>query len=157
MAHMNVVAVNKKARFDYHIDEVFEAGLVLTGSEVKSLRLGRVQLREAYAAIERGEAFLHQAHIAPYEKAGNFGHEPTRVRKLLLHRKEISSLLGSVRQKGVTLVPLRLYFNDRGVAKIELGLGRGKKKYDKRAAIAERDAKRAIDRARKEQRQVRGV
>lgn len=144
---MRLVAENRKARYDYFIDETVEAGLSLTGTEVKSMRLGRVNLRDAHALIRNGECFLLNAHIAPYEGGNRFNHEPTRTRRLLLHRREIDRLYGRVRERGFTLVPLRVYFNDKGLAKLELGLGRGKKAYDKRRTTAERDAKREIARA----------
>ena len=142
------IAVNRRARHEYSIDETFEAGLALTGTEIKSIRAGKVNLADAYARVERGEAWLIGAHIAPFEQAstqrGN--HEPKRERKLLLHRSEIDELVGRTRQKGQTIVPLRLYINDRGRAKIELGLGRGKQLHDRRRVIAERDAKRDLER-----------
>lgn len=138
--------VNRQARHDYHILETIEAGLVLQGSEVKSIRLGQVSLREGYAGIERGEAFLYNVHIAPYEQANRFNHDPLRKRKLLLHKQEINRLIGTMREKGVTLVPLRMYFS-RGRAKVELGVAKGKKQYDKRHDIAKRDAERDIQRA----------
>ncbi|HZU07514.1 MAG TPA: SsrA-binding protein SmpB [Chloroflexota bacterium] len=142
-------ANNPKAFHDYHILETVEAGIALTGTEVKSVRAGRVSLREAYARIERGEAWLLGAHIAPYAQGNRYNHEPTRPRKLLLHRGEIGYLAGKTRESGVTLVPLRLY--DRGGhIKVELGLARGKKQWDKRQAIAQREARREIDRAMKE-------
>jgi SsrA-binding protein len=141
------VVVNRKARHDYFIDETVEAGLVLTGSEVKSLRDGRCNLVDSFARITRGEAFITNVHISPYDPASRENHEPTRSRKLLLHRLEIDRLEGKLKQKGLTLVPLRIYFNERGRAKIELGLGRGKKHYDKRQTIKERDAKRETARA----------
>lgn len=141
-----LVATNKKAYHDYHIEETMEAGMILTGTEIKSIRLGRVNLREAYAKIDHGEAFLINAHIAQYPGGNRYNHEPTRTRKLLMHRKELSWLVGKVREKGYTLVPLKLYIK-RGYAKIELGLGRGKAMYDKREAIAHRDAQREIERA----------
>ncbi len=143
------IATNKKAFHDYHIEEAMEAGLVLTGTEIKSIRLGRVNLREAYARVDKGEAWLVNAHIAQYPAGNRYNHEPTRTRKILLHRKELSSLMGKVRQKGYTLVPLKLYLK-RGYAKIELGLGRGKHEWDKRDSIAERDAQRDIERAMKD-------
>lgn len=143
---IQVVAENRKARHDYHIEETIEAGLVLTGTEVKSLRLGRAQLREGYAVIEGGEAYLLNVNVSPYERGNRYNHEPLRRRKLLLHKIEIMRLLGRVREKGYTLVPLRLYFK-RGCAKVELGLARGKRQYDKRADIAERDARRELARA----------
>lgn len=142
------IAVNRRARHDYSIDETFEAGLALTGTEIKSVRAHKVNLGDAYARVERGEAWLIGAHIAPYEQAsaqrGN--HEPKRTRKLLLHRSEIDELVGRTRQKGQTIVPLRLYINDRGRAKVELGLARGKQLHDRRRDIAERDAKRDMER-----------
>ena len=147
---MRLVAENRRARFDYAIEETIEAGLSLTGTEVKSLRLGHANLRDAHAFIRDGEIFLLNAHIAPYEHGNRMNHEPTRSRKLLLHRREIDHLEGRVRQQGMTLVPLRIYFNERGRAKVEIGLGRGKKKYDKRQTIAERDAQRQIARAIRE-------
>lgn len=141
-----LIAANRRARHEYHIEEAVEAGLALTGTEAKSLRAGRVSLVEAYARIQRGEVWLHHLHIPPYEAGNIFNHEPLRPRKLLLHRREIHRLEGKAGQKGYTLVPLRLYFK-RGVAKVELALARGKKLYDKRAAIGEREAKRAAERA----------
>jgi SsrA-binding protein len=143
------VAVNRRARHQYAIEETLEAGLALTGTEIKSIRAGRVNLAEAYARIERGEAWLIGAHIAPYEQGNRNNHEPTRTRKLLLHRDQISELVGRTQAKGFTLVPLKLYIRN-GMAKLELGIGRGKKAYDKRRTIAERDARRELERATKE-------
>ncbi len=140
------VALNRKARHEYHIEETFDAGLVLTGTEIKSIRAGKVNLSEAYARIERGEAWLVGAHIAPFEGGNRMNHEPRRDRKLLLHRDEILALLLRTKAKGLTIVPLRLYISERGLAKVELGLARGKQLYDKRRAIAERDARRDVDR-----------
>jgi SsrA-binding protein len=140
------VAINRRAYHDYFIDEKLEAGIMLSGSEVKSVRNGRTNLRDGFVRIDGNEAWLENVHISPYAQANLMNHEPLRPRKLLLHRKEISSLIGKVRQKGYTLIPLRVYFS-RNHAKVELGLGRGKKQYDKREAIAERDAKREIARA----------
>ncbi len=140
---IKVIAKNKKAFFDYHIDEKFEAGIVLIGSEVKSLRDGQASLADSYAFVKNGEMFLLHAHIAPYAPASIFNHEPRRPRKLLLHKEEIGKLIGKLREKGYTLVPLMLYFR-RGRAKVELGLARGKRKYDKRAAIKERETKREV-------------
>lgn len=140
------MAENRKARHDFHIHETYEAGLVLTGTEVKSLRAGKANLKDAYARIDNGEMMLHQMHISPYEQGNRFNHEPLRVRKLLMHRLEIIKLLSKTKEKGYTLVPLKLYFT-RGRAKLELGLASGKKNYDKRQDIAERDAKREMDRA----------
>lgn len=149
---IRAVADNRKARHDYFIEENYEAGLVLTGSEIKSIRAGRVNLRGGYVRIVDGEAWLHDVHISPYEQSGTyFNHEPTRLRKLLLHRSEISRILGQVERKGYTLVPLRLYLKGRR-AKLELGLARGKKLYDQRQDIAKREAQRDIDRALKSRR-----
>ncbi|GIV97628.1 MAG: SsrA-binding protein [Herpetosiphonaceae bacterium] len=146
------IAVNRRARHDYFIEETLEAGIVLTGSEIKSLRAGRANLRGSYVRIENGEAWLIDTHISPYEQSGTyFNHEPTRPRKLLLHRKEIERLRGKQAIKGLTIVPLRLYIKGRR-AKIELGVARGKKLYDKREAVAERDARRQIERALREHR-----
>lgn len=144
-----IVADNRKARHDYDIEETFEAGIVLTGSEIKSLRAGRVNLRGSYARVYRDEVFLYEAHISPYEQSGTyFNHEPTRPRKLLLHRREINRIDGLIRQKGLTLVPTKLYFKGRRV-KLELGVARGKKHYDKREDIAKRESQRDIERAMK--------
>jgi SsrA-binding protein len=143
------VADNRKARHDYFIDENYEAGLALTGSEIKSIRAGRINLRGGYARIQNGEVWLHDVHISPYEQSGTYyNHEPTRPRKLLLHRREISRILGQVERQGFTLVPLRVYFKGRH-AKLDLGLARGKKLYDKREDIASREAKRDIERVMK--------
>jgi SsrA-binding protein len=142
------VALNRRARHDYAIDETIEAGLVLTGTEIKAIRAGRANLAEAYARIERGEAWLIGAHIAPYEQGNRNNHEPTRTRKLLLHRDQIAELIGRTQAKGFTLVPVRLYIRD-GLAKLEIGVARGKKAYDKRRAIAERDARRELERETK--------
>ncbi|MCL5257555.1 MAG: SsrA-binding protein SmpB [Chloroflexi bacterium] len=141
------VAVNRKAFHDYSIEEKFEAGIALTGTEIKSIRDGRVNLRDSYAKISDDEAWLMNMHVSPYGQAGGyFNHEPLRTRKLLLHRREIRYLAGKTQAKGLTLVPLRLYLKG-GKAKIELGLAKGKKLYDKREALAERDAEREIERA----------
>jgi SsrA-binding protein len=142
-----VIAINRKALHDYHILESVEAGLVLTGTEIKSIRLGRVSLREAFArADEHGELWLHGTHIAQYPAAGRFNHEPTRKRKLLLHRGEARELTSALEEKGLTLVPLRLYLKN-GRAKVELALARGKRAHDKREAIAKREAERQMQRA----------
>ena len=146
-ASARTVAVNRRARYEYLIEETFDAGLVLTGTEIKSVRAGKVNLAEAYARIEHDEAWLVGAHIAPWPGADRQNHEPRRDRKLLLHRREIDVLLGRTRAKGLTLVPLRLYLTSRGLAKLEIGLGRGKKLHDKRRAIAESDARRDVERA----------
>lgn len=145
---IKVVAENRKARHDYFIEETIEAGIALVGSEVKSLRLGRVSLQDSYAEIKGREVFLRGMHIAPYEYSNRFNHDPLRVRKLLLHKHEILRLESKVKQRGYTLVPLRVYFK-RGLAKVELALAKGKKAYDRREEIAERDARRAIERALK--------
>src|SRR5258706_6444894 len=139
-------AVNRRAFHDYFIDEKFEAGMVLTGTEVKSIREGRCNLRDGFVRIDGNEACLENVHISPYAQGNLLNHEPMRPRKLLLHRKQIASLIGKVRQKSYTLIPLRAYFA-RNRAKVEIGLARGKRQYDKRQAIAERDAKREIERA----------
>ena len=141
-----MIARNKRARHDYHILDTWEAGLVLTGTEVKSLRDGKANLADAYAIVTGGEVFLLNLHIAPYEQGNQFNHEPTRTRKLLLNRKEIRKMIGSVERQGLTLVPLELYFR-RGKAKVALALGKGKKLHDKRETTRERDAEREIARA----------
>jgi len=141
-----VIATNRKAYHDYFIDETYEAGIVLTGAEIKSVRAGRVSLRDSFALVKGGEAWLLNAHIAPYKHATHTSHEPKRDRKLLLHRYQINRLLEKVREKGYTLVPLRMYLKDNR-AKVEIALVRGKKLYDKRRAIAERDAQREVERA----------
>lgn len=144
------ITTNRKALHDYFIEETYEAGIALTGSEIKSVRRGKVNLRDAYARIERGEVWLHNAHISPYEETGAyFNHDPLRPRKLLLHRAEIDRLVGAVQAKGLTLVPLRLYMKT-GRAKIELAVARGKRNYDKREATAQREANREIERALRE-------
>ena len=140
------LAVNRRAYHDYFIDEKYEAGVMLTGTEIKSVRNGRANLRDGYVRIDNGEAWLENVHISPYAQGNLMNQEPLRPRKLLLHRKEISSLIGKVKQKGYTLVPLRVYIA-RNRAKVEIGLARGKRQYDKREAIAARDAKREIERA----------
>ncbi len=147
----SVITVNRKAYHDYHIQESLEAGIVLKGSEIKSVRAGKVNLSDAYAKPENGELWLHNSHIASYDAASYNTHEPIRPRKLLLHRKEIDILSSKVIQKGLTLVPLKLYIK-HGVAKLELGVARGKKVYDKREAIARRDAEREMERALKHRR-----
>ena len=147
-AGTKLIADNRRARRDYELLERVEAGVVLTGTEVKSARAGKVQLGQAYADIRGGEAWLVGASIAQYAEGGPFGHEPDRDRKLLLHRAEIDSLYGKVREKGLTLVPTRMYFKD-GRVKVELALARGRERSDKRRVIAERDAQRQIERALK--------
>ena len=146
MRDEQTVALNRRARHDFTIDETFEAGIVLTGTEIKSLRAGKAQLSDAYARVERDEAWLIGAHIAPFEQASRYNHEPKRTRKLLLHRSEIDELLGRAKAKGQTIVPLRLYINPKGRAKVELGLARGKQLHDRRRDIANRDARRDVAR-----------
>lgn len=146
------IAVNRKAYHDYFIEEDYEAGIVLTGSEIKSVRAGRVNLRGSYARVENDELWLLDAHISPNDQTGAyFQHEPTRPRKLLLHRREINRLLGKLEQKGLTLIPLDIHFKQRR-AKVKLGVARGKKLYDKREATAERESQRQIQRVLKERR-----
>jgi len=147
---IKVVATNRKASHDYHLEDRYEAGLVLKGSEIKSIRAGRVNLGDGYVQPQDGELWLLNVHIAPYDPSGGrYGHEPLRPRKLLLHRREIDRLTSRVRERGYTIVPLRLYLTG-GLAKVEIALARGKRKYDKREAIAKRDAQRAIERALKD-------
>jgi SsrA-binding protein len=143
---MKTIATNRRAYHDYFIEETYDAGIALTGSEIKSIRAGRVSLRESYAQIKEGEVWLLDCHIAPYEHAHRGGHDPKRPRKLLLRRREIARLAGKVRRKGYTLVPLRLYLKGKW-AKVEIALARGKKLHDKRRAIREREARREMERA----------
>jgi SsrA-binding protein len=146
---IKIIAENRKARHDYIIVDQYEVGLVLTGTEVQSLRLGRVNLKDAYAKIKNGEVFLYQMHIGPYPFAYYDNHEPLRARKLLLHKREITRLYAKANEQGHTLVPLRIYFK-AGKAKIALALVKGKREFDKRAAIREREQRRELDRARKQ-------
>jgi SsrA-binding protein len=141
------VARNKRARHDYHILETWEAGVALTGTEVKSLRQGKANLTDAYATVRDGEVFLLNLHISPYEQGNQFNHEPTRTRKLLLHKKEIRRMIGGVERQGLTLVPLDLFFNPRGKAKVTLALAKGKKQHDKRADERRREDEREMARA----------
>ncbi len=143
-----IITINRKARHDYFVLEAFEAGIELTGTEVKSIRAGGVNLKDSWCSIDNGELFLKGAHISPYEKGNSFNKDPFRVRRLLMHKSEISRLYGKVKQEGLTLIPLSLYFKKSNV-KVELGLCKGKQLHDKRADMAERDAKREIDRALK--------
>jgi SsrA-binding protein len=145
---IKIIAENRKARRDYFIVDQYEAGMVLKGTEVKSLRLGRANLKDAYARIKDGEVFVYQLHIAPYPFAYYDNHDPLRPRKLLLHQQEIKRLYGKINEKGLTLVPLRIYFKN-GIVKILLALVKGKRKYDKREAIKRRDEQREMDRAKK--------
>jgi SsrA-binding protein len=146
--HIKIIAENRKARRDYFIVDEYEAGMVLVGTEVKSLRQGRANLKDAYARIKNGEVFVYQLHIAPYPFAYYDNHDPLRPRKLLLHKNEIKRLYGKMNEKGLTLIPLKLYFKS-GKAKILLALAKGKRKYDKREAIKRRDAQRDLERQRK--------
>lgn len=139
IAAHRVAAQNRKARHNFEIEDTLEAGIVLMGSEVKALREGRANIAESYAKAENGEIWLVNAHIPEYKQAGPFNHEPRRPRKLLLKKREVSKLIGASERDGVTLVPLKLYFNDRGIAKLELGLGKGKKFFDKRETQKKRD------------------
>jgi SsrA-binding protein len=143
---MKAICTNKKAFHEYHIEDKFETGLVLTGTEVKALREGKGNLKESYARIKDGELFLVNANISPYSCGNICNHEPKRTRKLLLHRREIDKLLGKVKEKGYTLVPLSLYFNNRNMVKMELALARGKTLYDKRDSIKKKDEKRLMER-----------
>ncbi len=149
---IKIIINNRKARHDYEIIDTYEAGMVLHGTEVKSLRAGKVNLKDSFAYIKNREVFLNNMHINPYEQANRFNHDPERVRKLLLKRMEIRRLLGRTQQQGLTLVPLRLYFK-RGKAKVELALARGKREFDKRQDISRRSAQRDIERAIKERNQ----
>ena len=151
-APSNIAAQNRKARYDYSIEENFEAGIQLYGTEVKSLRAGRATITESYATEENGELFLINAYIPEYDAASHFSHEPRRPRKLLMHRREISKLDIAVNRKGMSLVPLSIYFNDRGMAKVDLALARGKQKADKRADVKDRDWKRQQSRLLHEKR-----
>ncbi|BAD65536.1 ssrA RNA (tmRNA)-binding protein [Shouchella clausii KSM-K16] len=144
-----VVAQNKKARHDYFIEETFEAGIVLTGTEIKSIRAGKMNLKDSFARIKNGEAFLYNAHISEYEQGNRYNHEPTRPRKLLLHKKQINTLIGQTQQKGYSIVPLKVYIKN-GFAKVLIGLAKGKKNYDKRETLRRKDAKREVERAIKE-------
>lgn len=143
---MKNIAVNKKAYFNYEILESLEAGIALQGSEVKSIREGRISLKDSYAEIRNGEAFLVQCHISPYEAANRFNHEPLRPRKLLLHRQEIKRLTGKIREKGLTLIPTKVLLNDKGRIKVELSLAKGKRMYEKKDVIKERDREREMRR-----------
>jgi len=149
---VKVISQNRKAYHDYHIEETVESGIALLGTEVKSLRDGRANLKDSYVILKSGEAFLLNCHISPYSHGNIMNHEPLRTRKLLMHRKEIDRLRGKVEGKGFTLIPLKLYFKDSFV-KVEIGLARGKKLFEKRDTIKEREAKREIEKARKTRRQ----
>ncbi len=144
-----VLATNRKAYHDYFVEEAYEAGIALTGTEIKSVRAGAVNLRDAYATVREGELLLHNVHISPYEQGNRFNVDPYRTRKLLMHRKEINRLMGRVKEKGLTLVPLKMYLK-KNRAKVEIALVKGKREYDKRESISKRDANREIERAIKE-------
>lgn len=148
-ASKKIITENRKARYEYHFEDTYEAGMVLKGTEVKSLRQGRVNLKDSYASIKNGEVWVHQLHISPYPFAYYGNHDPLRPRKLLLHRREIDKLYGKLNEQGHTLIPIRMYFKG-GKVKIALALAKGKRKHDKREAIRRRDEKRELDRARKE-------
>uniref|UniRef100_A0A7C3RVY2 SsrA-binding protein n=1 Tax=Dictyoglomus thermophilum TaxID=14 RepID=A0A7C3RVY2_DICTH len=141
-----IVAVNRKAKHDYFILETFEAGISLTGTEVKSLRSGKVSMQDSYADVKNGEVWIYNLHISPYEHGNIYNHDPKRPRKLLLNKDEIAYLVGKVKEKGLTLIPLSIYFNERGWAKVELGLAKGKKLYDKRKDLAEKAERRELER-----------
>ena len=144
-----VLAQNKKAGHDYFIEETYEAGLVLHGTEIKAIRAGKVQLKDSFVRIRNNEAWISNMHISPYDQGNRFNHDPLRSRKLLLHKKQIAQLIGRIKQDGYTIVPLKMYIKD-GFAKLLIGVGKGKKNYDKREDIAKRDAKRDMDRKMKE-------
>ncbi|NMA61442.1 MAG: SsrA-binding protein SmpB [Firmicutes bacterium] len=146
MSQVKVVTENRRARHDYFIEETIEAGIVLQGTEVKSIRLGKVNIKDSFARVENGEVFLYGMHISPYEQGNRFNHDPLRPRKLLLHKREIRRLIGKTREDGYTLVPTKLYFSN-GKCKVELGIAKGKKLYDKREAAAKRDATRRAQQA----------
>ncbi len=154
---MKIIADNRKARHDYFVLETIEAGIALTGTEVKSARLGRVNLQDAYASFAHGELFVQHMHISPYEQGNRMNVDPYRRRKLLLHRRELDALIGRMRERGMTVVPLRMYFTERGLCKLELGICRGKKLYDKREDLKARDARREMERALKGRRHSLGA
>lgn len=147
-----VLAVNKKANFDFAIEETIEAGIVLQGTEIKSIRNGKVQLRDAFVLIRNNEAWISNMHISPYEQGNQFNHDPVRSRKLLMHKKQISTLIGQTKEKGTAIVPLKMYIKD-GFAKVLVGVGKGKKLYDKRHDLKEKEAKREMQRAFKDKQQ----
>lgn len=148
-----VIAQNKKAYHDYFIEDTYEAGIVLQGTEIKAIRAGRVNLKDSYAKIEKGEAFLHNMHISPYEQGNRYNHDPMRTRKLLLHKKEIAKLIGITKEQGYSLVPVKLYLKN-GYAKVLIGLAKGKKNYDKREDLKQKEAKRDIERAFRERQKM---
>lgn len=148
-----IIAQNRKAYHDYFIEETYEAGIVLKGTEIKSIRAGRVNLKDSFARVENGEVFLYNMHISPYEQGNRYNHDPLRTRKLLLHRREINKLIGLTKEAGYALIPLKIYIKN-GYAKIELALAKGKKKYDKREQLKKREAQREIERAFKERQRI---
>ncbi len=148
-----LVAQNRKAGHDYFIEDTYEAGIVLQGTEIKSIRAGRVNLKDSFARIQNGEVFIHNMHISPYEHGNRYNHDPIRTRKLLLHRKQINKLIGETKEAGYTLVPLKLYMKN-GFAKMLIGLGKGKKQYDKREDLKRKEAKRDIERAFRERQKM---
>lgn len=148
-----VIAANKKARHDYFIEDSLEVGIVLVGTEVKSIRQGKVNIKDGYARVENSEVFLYNVHISPYEKGNIFNKDPLRIRKLLLHKQEIKKLIGYVQQKGYSLIPLNIYLKD-GLVKVELGIAVGKKNYDKRQDIAKKDAKRRMDKELRQKQKI---
>lgn len=156
MGQEKTVAQNRKARHDYSIEDSFEAGIVLTGTEIKSIRAGKVSLSESYARIDKGEAWLVGATIQPWDTGNRYNHEPKRPRKLLVHRDQIVSLLFRTKSKGLTLVPLKMYITSRGIAKLEIGLAKGKQQHDRRRDIAERDSRRDVERALADEGRNRG-
>ena len=145
-----VIAVNRQARHNYHVRETIEAGIALQGTEVKSLRMGKVNLKDSFARAEGGEVFLYNMHVSPYDKGNRYNHDPLRPRKLLLHKAEIPRLQSKIAERGLTLIPLELYFNEKGIAKVALAVAQGKKLYDKRQDLAKRDLKRRLARGERE-------
>lgn len=150
------IATNRKAFHDYHVEDKWEAGIMLKGTEVKALRAGLINLKDSYASVDHGEVVLHNCHINPYSHGNLMNHDPLRPRKLLLHRKEINKLIGRTQQQGLTLIPLRVYFSPRGHVKVEIALAKGKKQHDRREALKEREAGREVERAMKGVRQTKG-
>ena len=142
-----LVANNKKARHDYFLEEIIEAGIALTGTEIKSVRAGKVSIKESYAKVDGGELIIYGMHISPYKEGNRFNVDPLRPRRLLVHKREIRKMIGATTQQGMTIVPVQMYINEEGRAKVEIALARGKKQYDKRESIAQRDAKRTMERA----------
>lgn len=152
MVQKKILANNKKARHDYFIEETYEAGMVLTGTEIKSMRMGKLNLKDSYAKIDNGEVMIHNMHVSPYEQGNIYNVDPTRPRKLLLNKREIRKLLGYTSLEGLTLIPLKVYLNQRGLAKMELAVAKGKKLYDKRDDMAKKDANRRMEQQLKQQR-----